>query len=154
MRNSHPIHKINLSSDILDCLLEEFDGFINSKRLRSRISKISELIDILCKRNIFSSNQCVSSTIFKYISTGDQRDIIRNYIEILSSNENVENSGNVYGLFILINFTTNGYFITKAIFVLCFFFSENSSRIFKSINAISFIFKPIKFFYTGSIHSS
>lgn len=100
MRNSHPIHKINISSDILDCLLEEFDGFINSKRLRSRISKISELIDVLCKRNIFTSDQCVSSTIFKYIPTVDQRDIIRNYIDVLSSNGNVENSGNVYGLFI------------------------------------------------------
>ncbi|XP_055323671.1 uncharacterized protein LOC129578715 [Sitodiplosis mosellana] len=96
MRQSHPVHKLNISSDIIDCLLEEFDGVINSKRLRSRIGKISELIDVLWKRNSFSSDQHVSNTIFKYVRTDEQRDVIRNYISILNSNGNVDHSGNVY----------------------------------------------------------
>lgn len=99
MRNSHPVQNINISSDIIDCLLEEFDGFINSKRLKSRISKISELIDVLWKRNIFYTDQHVSNTIYKYISNANQRDIVRNYINILNSNGNVNNVGNVYGMF-------------------------------------------------------
>lgn len=95
---SHPVHSLNISADIIDCLLEEFDSIINSKRLRSRINKIVEVIDILWKRNIFYIDQNVSNTIFKYVSTAEKRDIIQNYINTLTQNGNVDGSVNVYGM--------------------------------------------------------
>lgn len=97
MRQSHPVHQLNVSSDLVDCLLEEFDGVINSKRLRSRIGKISELIDVLWKRNSLYNNQHISNTIYKYLRSDEQRDIIGNYISILNSNGNVDHSENIYG---------------------------------------------------------
>lgn len=99
MRYSHPVHNINISSDLLDCLVEEFEELINSKRLRSQISKISELIDVLWKRNIFHSDKSASNTLLKYISNDSQREVVRNYIGVLNLSGNADGSGNVYGLF-------------------------------------------------------
>lgn len=106
MRQSHPVHQLNVSSDVVDCLLDEFDGVINSKRLRSRIGKISELIDVLWKRNSFSNNQHISNTIYKYLRSDEHRDIVGNYISILNSNESVDHLENVYGLYTQSQFMT------------------------------------------------
>lgn len=95
MKNSHPIYGISISSEILDCLLEEFEEFINSKRSRSRISTIADLIDVLCKRNVFFTDaQHVTDIIHKYLPSG-VRDTIQSYINSINHNKNV--SGNSYG---------------------------------------------------------
>lgn len=102
MRRSHPIHSISISSNILDCLLEEFDEIINSKRLRSRISQVSELVDILWKRNTLQTDQNALVTICKYLVNSEQRQHTRSYIDSLNQTADLDNTANVYGLWILI----------------------------------------------------
>lgn len=96
MPNQHPIHNINISLDVTDCLLDECEEFINSKRLSSRISKIDELIHVLWIRNIFNTDKHLFSTIFKHLPIS-QQSIIRDYIVTLNPSEIVHNSGNIYG---------------------------------------------------------
>lgn len=107
MANSHPIHSLQVPIDILDCLLNEFDEVINSKRLRSRIRHISELIDVLWKRLIFSTDESALVTICKNLSNSEQRAITRSYANSLMQNGNPNNFQNVYGL--LIAFSRNDF---------------------------------------------
>lgn len=93
---THPIENIHVSSEIIDCLLEEFNGIINSKRLQSGINYVGELIDALWMRNRFVGDGNELNTIFKYIQRTDQQDTIRNYIGTLNDHRNVA-PGNYYG---------------------------------------------------------
>lgn len=98
MKYLHPIHNLKISTDIIDCLLEEFGEIINSKRLRSQINTIAELIDVIWKRNIFSNDQNALNTILKYISVSEEREVVQNYIGILDQNGSADGSTNVYGV--------------------------------------------------------
>ncbi|XP_031618087.1 uncharacterized protein LOC116337558 isoform X2 [Contarinia nasturtii] len=92
----HPIHSISVSSNVMDSLLREFEGYINSKRLKSRITKIVDLIDVLWKRNVFLTDlQSVTNIIQKYLPKTEQREIW-NYLSSLDPNEGIANSGNRY----------------------------------------------------------
>lgn len=97
MNESHRIQTLQISTDILDCLLEEFSDVINSKRLRSRISQVKDLIDALWKRNAFYLDQNAIVTICKYLLNSEQRDITRSYVNSLGQNQTVDNIENVYG---------------------------------------------------------
>lgn len=109
MKNLHPVHNLKISTDIIDCLLEEFKGIINSKRLRSRIKDIAEIIDVIWKRNIFAVDLKALDTIFKYISVGYERDVVRNYVSILNQNGNADGLVNVYGMCICINMNVSKF---------------------------------------------
>lgn len=95
--SSYPANK-PISPELLDRLLEEFGGFVNSKRIRSRINTISELINLLWKQNVFYADKNVLKTISKYISSEEQNSEMHCHLNTLCQNENAYNSGNIYGV--------------------------------------------------------
>lgn len=98
MRNDdHPINHLQVSLDIVHCLLDEFEGSVNSKRLKSQITTIGELIRVLWNRDLFYSDANTKSHILKYIKCNEQRDIIQEYIESLVVTKDFNDRQNVYG---------------------------------------------------------
>lgn len=97
MQYDHPINKIQIPLDAINDLLDEFDGSINSKRIKSQITTISELIRVLWNRNLFYSDAHTRKHISKYIACDKQRDIIHEYITSLITNEPFNGPQNVYG---------------------------------------------------------
>lgn len=86
MCQAHPIHNLLITSGTLTNLIDEFDYLINSKRLRSRIHRLSELIDILWKRNLFQNNGNGIIAIFvSHFSSLEQQNILKDYIECLKN---------------------------------------------------------------------
>lgn len=96
----HPIHKLQIPSHILHDLIDEFDVEINSKRLKSKINKVSDLIDILWKRNLFQTNTNETlSVIFNKISHDSYQETIKSYLHVLShENQMINGIENVYGM--------------------------------------------------------
>lgn len=100
MFHPHPIHKLQIPSHILHDLIDEFDVEINSKRLKSKINKISDLIDILWKRNLFQTNNSETlSVILNRISHNSHQETIKSYLSFLShENRMINGTENVYGM--------------------------------------------------------
>lgn len=91
---------IPISPDLLKSFLDEFDDGINSKRLKSRITTIEDLIQILSNRNLLHSDQSIMK-ITKYFSNNEQRKIVREYIHSLYCSVPVGNPRNIYGMHFL-----------------------------------------------------
>lgn len=97
MPDDHPINNLQISFDTIDCLLAEFEDSINSKRLKSQITTVGELIRVLCNRNLFYSDENTKNNIFKYITCNNQKDIIQQYIASLTATDDFNGPQNVYG---------------------------------------------------------
>lgn len=104
MARSDIVHQtqmtIPISPDLLKSFLDEFDDGINSKRLKSRITTIEDLIQILSNRNLLHSDQSIMK-ITKYFSNNEQRKIVREYIHSLYCSVPVGNPRNIYGMHFL-----------------------------------------------------
>lgn len=101
----YSIDKLQISSHLLNDLIDEFDAEINSKRQKSRIHKISELIDILWKRNLFQANASETlAVIFNRIPHDSYQETIKNYIVYLNHGNQISNGAvNVYGIGMFVN---------------------------------------------------
>lgn len=98
MLDDHPINNLQISLNVLDCLLAEFEDSISSKRLKSQITTIGDLIRVLWNRNLFYSDANTKNHIFKYITCSKQKDIIQQYIQSLIANDDFNGPPqNVYG---------------------------------------------------------
>lgn len=74
------IHNLKINSDIVD----QFDLCINSNRVKSRISTLGELIDILWQRNVTSFNDSTFySKIPREFSIKNYQNLINTYVEWL-----------------------------------------------------------------------
>lgn len=104
MRDDHPINNLQVSLNVIDCLIAEFEDSINSKRLKSQITTIGELIRALWNRNLFYSDENTKDQIFKYITCNKQKDIIREYITSLVATGDFNGPQNVYGNIFLFYF--------------------------------------------------
>lgn len=82
-----------VSTHLMNCLLDEFNEKINSKRVKSRITTIEDLIQVLWNRNSLQGDD-----VLKYVCNNEQRDIVCSYINSLCYSENVDGSGNRYGI--------------------------------------------------------
>lgn len=89
-----------ISTKPLDCLLEEFGEHVNSKRIRSRINTISDLMNVLYKRNVFYTEKNALKTISKYITSEEQQNELYCHLNSSCHIENDQNSGNIYGVYI------------------------------------------------------
>lgn len=98
MQSDQGVNNLQISSDIIGHLLDDFERSINSIRLQSQITTIGELICVLWKRNLFGGDATATQNqILKHIACNTQRDTIRAYITSLAANENANGSQNAYG---------------------------------------------------------
>lgn len=78
----HLIYQLEISSDFLNELKEDFRNAIKSRRRESCINHISELINILWKRDIIRKQTCQSILLYKF-KNETVRQILQNYIDHL-----------------------------------------------------------------------
>lgn len=91
----------SMRSDQIVNMLQDFDKIINSKRLRSQITKASEWLTILGKRNIFSTENSLNS-IQRYFPAAE-RDLVREFANNFNRNQNNDDLENVYGnIFVIV----------------------------------------------------
>lgn len=97
MRNDHSINNLQVSLDVINTLKGEFDELINSKRLKSQITTIGELIRVLWNRNLFYSDANTKNLILTHITCNKQKDVIHEYIKSLVGAKDSIGPQNVYG---------------------------------------------------------
>lgn len=78
----HPIYQLEISSDFLNELKEDFRNAIKSRRKESCINHISELINILWKRDVIRKQTCHSILLYRFKNEAE-RQILQNYIDHL-----------------------------------------------------------------------
>lgn len=97
MTEDHPINNIKVSSNIMFCLLNEYEYLIHSKRLKSKIFSISDLLKKICNRNSHHMDLNIFKHITKHFPCIEEINIINSYIQSLFNIEANEIESNVYG---------------------------------------------------------
>lgn len=92
----HQIYQLEIAPDILIDLKDEYRSVINSRRRESCINCISDLIDILWKRNVLRKETCQSMLLNRFKNASD-RQILYNYIEHLDYSDHYGISADING---------------------------------------------------------
>lgn len=99
MMGSHPLHSLQIPTEILNNFIIDFQRDINSNRIKSRISSIGDLIDVLWKRNMFRKNNYDSALceMLNYFVRLEDKEKIRQYVNDLDNDDDFTKNENQYG---------------------------------------------------------
>lgn len=121
----HPIYQLEISSDFLNELKEDFRTAIKSRRRESTINHISELINILWKRNIIRRQTCQSILLHRFKSEAE-RAILQNYIDRLDYFDRYEFDENFNGKIIVFVNLLNRFLFPLSFMFEYFFHTDNN----------------------------
>lgn len=88
----HPIYQLNISLDFLDELKDNFRSVIRSRRRESCINDISDLINVLWKRDLIHRKTSHSILLHRFENEAD-REILRDYIDQLDRTDYYQVNG-------------------------------------------------------------
>lgn len=97
---THPLQSLVVSTEMLNDLKGDFESEINSRRLKSKITSISDLIYVLHKRNVINRtnyNIILQNVLDRFSSVSDKTTIEDFVYSLDRDNDHNNTSANQYG---------------------------------------------------------